>query len=79
MRPIWFLPCRTVNSGGAVNTAIRPMKWRRRKRRSASGPMNSIHSDGPCQRFGTKTGERGELLRSLVLIAVGIAVASGIL
>ena len=30
-------------------------------------------------RLGTKTGERGELLGGLVLIAVGIAVASGIL
>ena len=30
-------------------------------------------------RIGTKTGERGELLGGLVLIAVGIAVASGIL
>jgi manganese efflux pump family protein len=30
-------------------------------------------------RLGTKTGERGELLGGLVLIAVGIALASGIL
>jgi putative Mn2+ efflux pump MntP len=30
-------------------------------------------------RLDTKTGERGELLGGLVLIAVGIAVASGIL
>jgi manganese efflux pump family protein len=30
-------------------------------------------------RLGTKTGERGELLGGLVLIAVGIAIASGIL
>jgi len=30
-------------------------------------------------RIGTKTGERGELLGGLVLIAVGIAVATGIL
>jgi putative Mn2+ efflux pump MntP len=30
-------------------------------------------------RLGTKTGERGEPLGGLVLIAVGIAVASGIL
>ncbi len=29
-------------------------------------------------RLGTKTGERGELLGGLVLMAVGIAVASGI-
>jgi putative Mn2+ efflux pump MntP len=33
----------------------------------------------PGDRIGTKTGERGELLGGLVLIAVGIAVASGIL
>ncbi len=30
-------------------------------------------------RLGTKTGERGELLGGVVLIAVGIAVTSGIL
>ena len=30
-------------------------------------------------RIGAKTGERGELLGGLVLIAVGIAIASGIL
>jgi putative Mn2+ efflux pump MntP len=30
-------------------------------------------------RLGTRTGERGELLGGLVLIAVGVAVASGIL
>jgi manganese efflux pump family protein len=30
-------------------------------------------------RIGTKTGERGELPGGLVLIAVGIVVASGIL
>ena len=30
-------------------------------------------------RIGTKTGERGELLGGVVLIAVGIAVAAGIL
>jgi putative Mn2+ efflux pump MntP len=30
-------------------------------------------------RLGTKTGERGELIGGLVLIAVGIAIASGIL
>ena len=30
-------------------------------------------------RLGTKVGERGELLGGLVLIAVGIAIASGIL
>jgi hypothetical protein len=33
-----------------------------------------------CLRLGTKTGERGELLGGLVLIAVvGIAISSGIL
>ena len=30
-------------------------------------------------RLGTKVGERGELIGGLVLIAVGIAIASGIL
>jgi len=29
-------------------------------------------------RLGTRTGERGELLGGLVLIAVGVAVAGGI-
>jgi putative Mn2+ efflux pump MntP len=29
-------------------------------------------------RLGTRTGERGELLGGLVLIAVGVAVASGV-
>ncbi len=33
----------------------------------------------PGDRLGTTTGERGELLGGLVLIAVGIAIASGIL
>jgi hypothetical protein len=37
--------------------------------------MDHRASDGP----GTTTGERGELFGGLVLIAVGIAVASGIL
>ena len=30
-------------------------------------------------RLGTKTGERGELIGGLVLIAVGIAIATGVL
>jgi putative Mn2+ efflux pump MntP len=31
------------------------------------------------RRIGTKTGDRGELLGGLVLIGVGIAVATGVL